>query len=224
MVPGGESGPEWVSMGRLGSWVLSHPDSHRQDSCGSLEQHWGALEQGRIPADISVASFPSPPWSLAGTNASMAQLEHILVKWGPVAMPPQIPQPNPRARMCPQCCPQIRWGANTHRIFVPPGSPGASAATLRIRCARAGLHAREQRDCHTSVSAHSPTQGWGHILAGPGTAGTSRVSKPRRGGRRGSHSGVAGAGPHPVFPHWHCSADRDTGTPVLMVTLVSPQP
>lgn len=24
---------------------------------------------------------------------------------------------------------------------------------------------------------------------------------------------MAGAGPHPVFPYWHCSAERDTVTP-----------
>lgn len=121
--------------------LLSHPGSHKQDSCGCLGQHWDALERGRILADISVASSPSPPESLAGTNAPMAQLGHMKGEWGPVAMPPQLPQPNPGAEICPQWCPQIRWGANTHRVFVPPGSPGAGAATLSSRRARAGLYA-----------------------------------------------------------------------------------
>lgn len=63
------------------------------------------------------------------------------------------------------------------------------------------------------MSAHTPTHGWGHILAGPEMVGMAYASPSRCGGRRGSHSGVAGAGPHPVFPYWHCSAERDTVTP-----------
>ncbi|KAF2977681.1 hypothetical protein EK904_005950, partial [Melospiza melodia maxima] len=44
----------------------------------------------------------------------------------------------------------------------PRGSPGAGAAALGSRRARAGLHARERRDCHPSVSAMSSPRAGAH--------------------------------------------------------------
>lgn len=128
-----------TSRGSLGQdpcgSLLSHPVSHKQDSCGSLGHHWGGLEQGRV-----LQTFQGPASSLL----LGVLLGQMLGKWGPAAMPPQLPQPNAGTGMCPWWCSQTGWGGNTHRVFVPPGPSSAGAATLSSRHACAGLRARER--------------------------------------------------------------------------------
>lgn len=199
--------------------LLSHPGSHKQDSCGSLGQHWGALEGGKGPCRYFRAQLPLslPRGVLLAQMQPWHSWDTCQAGGDPWLCPHNSPSPG--ARMCPRCCPQRRCGANTHRVFVPPGSPGAGAATLSLWRARAGLCARQGRDCHTSVSAHTPSPGRGTHPGWPRDGGdVSSLVTPAWGHGREAQPGGRGWPPARV----PSLADKDTVTTAPTVTSLSP--
>lgn len=168
-----------TSRGSLGQdpcgSLLSHPVSHKQDSCGSLGHHWGGLEQGRV-----LQTFQGPASSLllgglAGTNAGQV---------GTCSHAPTTSPAQRRYRDVPLVVPPNRVGCQHPQGLCPPRAP-------RCRCCDA------QQPACLCRSTCPRTVRLSHKCECPhphrGAGGTSWLAQGRRG---------CLTPPHPGSPAW----------------------